>query len=323
MATREETFIPGAGFAPVVPATEKVNGLKPVDDTQGFTQADLFLLLCVSIWGFNVPLVKVVLNYLDPLAVSVIRFGIAGVIFAVITLFRERSLAIQWRHLGLIVTCAMFGIALNQIFFVYALKNTTSSEVSLLMSCTATFAALVSWVLGYGKIGRSFWLSLPISFCGVALIVLTAPGARLSGSWLGDGLAIFMAATWATYTVLLRPLMQFYSITKISAYVSLIGVAAMLPFSFEQLDGAKLAAVPSDKWLILVFCTLGAVVFTNVLWYTGIKRLGASRTAFYGYFQPFIGVVAAFLILHEGLVIWQILGGVLIIAGLLIYRLKK
>lgn len=322
MAIRKEKFVPMRGLISVEPALSK-KIIADTDGSQGFTRADLYLFLCVSIWGFNVPLIKLVLNYLDPLAISTLRFGVAGIIFAAMTWARERSLGIQWKHLGLIIACALAGITLNQIFFIYALKNTTSSEVSLLMTSTATFAVLVAWVLGQEKIKRNFWYSLPVSVSGVALIVLTASGARLSGSWLGDGLGLCTAASWATYTVLLRPLMNHYSITKISAYVSLIGVIALLPFDYNQFDPAKFAAVPSNIWLILAFCTLGAVLFTNILWYTGIKRLGSSRTAFYGYFQPFVGVVAAFLILQESLVIWQLLGGILIIAGLLIYRLRK
>lgn len=323
MAFREEKLALGRGnlpLEPVLAATpDKIIG---ANSSNGFTRADFYLLLCVSLWGFNVPLVKVILNYLDPLVISLIRFGVAGLIFAVMTWGRERSLKVQWKHLGLICACALSGITLNQVFFVYALKNSPSSEVSLLMSSTATFATIAAWLLGQDKIRRNFWYSLPVSVSGVALIVLTAPGAHLNDSWLGVVLALGMAASWATYTVLLRPLMKYYSIIKISAYVSLIGSVALLPFGYGQFDAAKLMAMPGEAWFYLAFCTLIAVVLTNILWYTGVKRLGAARTAFYSYFQPFVGVLAAFLILQEGVVLWQSLGCILIIAGLIIYRRK-
>jgi drug/metabolite transporter (DMT)-like permease len=325
MTIREENLTENLAVGPPGVPTPKLEPAKPhkVDVTTGFSKADLYLFLCVSIWGFNVPLIKLVLNYLDPLVISMLRFGVAGLVFLVLAWGRERSLAIQWRHLGLIVACAVSGIALNQIFFVYALSNTTSSEVSLLMASTPTFATLTAALLGFERIKRNFWFSLPVSVSGVALIVLLAPGAHLSGSWLGDVLALCTSASWAVYTVLLRPLMQYYSILKISAYVSLIGVVALLPFGYSQIDLAKFQAMPLSTWLVLLFCTFGAVVFTNILWYTGVKRLGSARTAFYSYFQPFVGVVAASLLLQERLVIWQPVGGVLIIGGLLIYRLSK
>lgn len=319
MALREEKLALGRENLPPEQSTQSNLARS---ETSGFTRADLYLLLCVSIWGFNVPLVKLVEGYLGPLAISILRFGIAGLIFLVLTWATEHTLAIKWQHLGLIVACALSGIALNQVFFVYALENTTSSEVSLLMASTATFATLTAWLLGFDKIRRNFWFSLPVSVSGVALIVLTQPGVKLGGTWFGVVLALCMAASWAVYTVLLRPLMQYYSAIKISAYVSLIGIVALLPFSINQLDPQKFAAVPAGDWIILLFCTLGAVVFTNILWYTGIKRLGSARTAFYSYFQPFVGVVAAWLILGESLVIWQLIGGVLIVLGLLIYRRK-
>jgi drug/metabolite transporter (DMT)-like permease len=286
----------------------------------GLTFADLMLFICVAIWAFNVPLIKNILSYLSPLSTSIIRFGVAGLVLLAIVWFKERSLKIEWRHLPLMLLCSAMGIFLNQVFFVYALSNTSSSEVSLLMGLTPTFAVLGAWVFGHEKANANFWRSLPISFAGVILIVLTAPNAHLSGGWLGDILAICTAASWAFYTVLIRPLMRHYSILKLSAYITLFGTFMLLPVGLPQMNMDVISALPLQIWLSLIFATLAAVVLTNILWYYGVKKLGGPRTAFYAYLQPFMGVMAAALVLGEKIVIWQILGGVLIILGMLVYR---
>jgi drug/metabolite transporter (DMT)-like permease len=214
------------------------------------------------------------------------------------------------------------GIFLNQVLFVYALSNTTSSEVSLLMAAAPSFATLFAWLVGQEKIKLNYWLSLPLAIAGVSLIILTAPGAKLGGNLLGDSLALATAASWAAYTVLIRPLLKYYSASLISAYMSIMGALALLPFSWSQFDWEKVSHMPANLWLALIYSTLGAVVITNLLWFTGVKELGAPRTAFYAYLQPFVGVFAAALILGETIVPWQIAGGFFIVASMIIYRVR-
>ena len=287
-----------------------------------FQVADLMVLTCVTMWAFNVPLIKSVLQYMQPLETSLIRFGTAGIIFAFYVKMREGSLKIKWRHVPLMVGAGLMGIFLNQVLFVYALSNTTSSEVSLLMAATPSFATIFAWLMGQEKIRLNYWLSLPLAVAGVSLIILTAPGAKLGGNLVGDGLAIATAASWAAYTALIRPLMKHYSASLISVYVSLIGSVALLPFAWGQLNFGNLGAVPTTAWMALTYSTLGSVVITNLLWFTGVRELGAPRTAFYAYLQPFVGVFAAALILGETIVPWQIAGGFFIVGSMIIYRVK-
>lgn len=308
-ATGSETF--PTTEPPVSPA-----GLK------GFQRADLFVLACVVMWAFNVPLIKAIFQYMQPLETSLVRFGIAGIIFAVYVKLKEGTLRIAPQHILLMVGAGLMGIFLNQVLFVYALSNTTSSEVSLLMAATPSFATLFAWLMGQEKIKLNYWLSLPLAIAGVSLIILTAPGAKLGGNLLGDGLALATASSWAAYTVLIRPLLKHYSAARISAYVSIIGAITLLPFGWSQFDWGRVSLMPGNLWLALLYSTIGSVVITNLLWFTGVKELGAPRTAFYAYLQPFVGVFAAALILGETIVPWQIAGGFFIVASMIIYRVR-
>lgn len=291
----------------------------------GFRRADLLVFACVSMWALNVPLVKLILQYFEPLETSIIRFLTGGILFAIYVRFREGSLRVERRHLLPLAAAGLMGITLNQIFFVYALKNTTSSEVSLIMAVTPTVATLLAWLLGQEKIRLNYWLSLPLAMAGVSLIILTAPGASLGGGLFGDLLAVCTASTWAAYTVMLRPLLKHYSAARLSVYILLFGSAMLLPFGAGQFDFSRMALVPPHIWLALTYTALGAVVVTNILWFTGVKELGAPRTAFYAYLQPFLGVIAAFLVLRETIVPFQIGGGVLVVASMILYsiRLKR
>ncbi len=285
-----------------------------------FTTSDLLVLLCICIWAINVPFVKLLLGTMSPLEISLTRYGVGALFFLGLVLIKEKSLRVKLRHLPLLVVAGIVGITLNQVFFVYALQNTSSSEVSLLMASTPSFATLFAWAMGQERIKVNYWISLPLAVAGVFLIIATAPGSHLGGNLLGDGLALATSASWAGYTVAIRPLIRHYSVARISVYVLVIGVLAMLPFGYSQININHFTNLTPGLWVVLAYCTFGALVLTNFLWYGGVKNLGAPRTAFYAYLQPFGGVVAAALILYEAIVLWQVAGGVLVVLSMILYR---
>lgn len=215
------------------------------------------------------------------------------------------------------------GITINQITFIYALNNTSASEVSLLYAASPVFATLLAALIYREKIKRSYFIGLPVALAGVALIILTAPNVSLEGNLLGNLLAVGMAFSWAAYTVLLRPLLTLYSPLRLSMYCFAIGSLLLLPFSFSQVTATWNSPVSLEAWSLLLGSTVFAMVITNIIWYNGVKRLGVSRTAYYSYLQPFFGVIAAAILLSEIVVSWQIVGGIMVIGSLLIYRLSS
>ena len=56
------------------------------------------------------------------------------------------------------------------------------------------------------------------------------------------------------------------------------------------------------------------------IWYTGLKRLGGSRTSVYSYLTPVVAMAVAAVWLNEPISANQIAGAGAILAGLLITR---
>ncbi len=110
------------------------------------------------------------------------------------------------------------GIWLNQIGYVYAIKLTTASTTALILGITPIFAALGAWALGAERLPGRFWFAAAVSFLGVALVAAGA-GSSISGSVVGDLLAVVTAATWAAYSLIVAPLMRRHSPYRISAIV--------------------------------------------------------------------------------------------------------
>jgi drug/metabolite transporter (DMT)-like permease len=279
------------------------------------------LLGAVLLWALNVTVTKYMLEHgWLPLAYATIRYFAAIAIFWIYTWWRERSFRIareDWIYVG--IAAAM--IFLNQICFVYSLEFAHASTVSLLFGTCPMFIGLISIAVLRAHLGRSFWIGAALTFAGVALIAVGAGGGLVSG-WKGDLLAISLAFTWAAYTVAIAPLMRRYSPYRISAIVLAIGWAPLALVSIPQI-GRQDFAFSGTVWLGFVYAVIGPLFLTNILWFTAVDRVGAARASIFNNMQPFFGVLFALLILSESIHGLEIVGGLLIFAGIAYERVGR
>jgi drug/metabolite transporter (DMT)-like permease len=281
--------------------------------------AEVGLLITVVIWSFNFTLTKYVLGHgFKPLAYSSLRFTTAALVFAAITFARERSFRMHRNDFLLLAGAIVIGIWLNQIGFVYSLKFTTASTAALVFGTLPIFTMLIARVSGVERLSKRFVAATAVSFGGVALVALGAEG-DVAGDPKGIVLALIGAATWATYSVAIAPLMRRYSPFRISAIGLLLGAALLLPTAAPQLAAQDFHVDPLI-WIIFVLAVLGPLVLTNVLWFTAIDRVGPSRASLVANLQPFLGAVFALLILGERMTALQVLGGLAIATGIALAR---
>jgi drug/metabolite transporter (DMT)-like permease len=282
---------------------------------------ELMLLATIVLWSLNLTMSRYVLTHgFQPLAYSSLRYGLGALIFVALTLLLERSLRLPRRDLvhAVVTAVVVFG---NQVAFVYALDRITASVMGLILGATPVFAGVFAIVGGIERPPPRFWAGALLSFAGVGLVALGS-GAELSGD-LGDVLlGVLTAISWAAYTILVTPLMRRHSATKISAVV--IGLASIL---------ILLAAIPQlstqdfdlgwTVWLVLVAAAVGPLVVSNELWFRVLDRIGPARATLAANLQPFLAAAIAVALLGETLSAVELVGGVLIAAGILVARRRR
>jgi drug/metabolite transporter (DMT)-like permease len=278
--------------------------------------ADLMLLATVSLWALNFTVSKYILDHgFHPLAYSSVRYACAAVIFAGITLALERTLRVGRGDLLLVVGATVVLFA-NQLAFVYALDFTTATTVALLFGTLPIWTGLVARGSGVERHNVQFWLAAGLSFAGVTLVAVGS-GGNLSADLKGDGLAVLGAATWATYSVAISPLMRRYSPFRLSAVFLLAVTVALFAAGSHQLAHQSFD-FPALLWVGFAFAVLGPLVTTNLLWFTAIDRVGPSRASLFANLQPFLAALIALLVLHEHITLVQVAGGLAIAGGILL-----
>jgi drug/metabolite transporter (DMT)-like permease len=187
---------------------------------------------------------------------------------------------------------------------------------------TPIFAALGAFLAGLERMSRRFVVAAAVSFAGVVLVALGAGGA-LDLDPLGVVLAVATAATWATYSIAITPLMRRYSPYRISALVLLAGCVPLVAVALPQIVSQDYGEPTGRAWLAFGFAIVGPLVLTNVLWFRSVARVGPSRATLFANIQPFIAAVIAVVVLSERMSAAQIAGGVAIAAGILLARRRQ
>ncbi|CAN5168635.1 DMT family transporter [soil metagenome] len=276
------------------------------------------LLTTILLWALNLSVTKYILTHgFLPLPYATVRYAFAGAIFIALTLYLERTLRVERRHLP-VLALAAGTLWLNQLSFVFALDVTTASTIGLLLGAIPIFAAVFGLALGTERPTGRFWVAALVSAVGVGLVA-AGSGGELASSIGGILLGLSTAATWAAYSVVVGPLMRTYSPSRMSAIV--------IPGAWVAIALSGLTQTADQEWdlgweiaVLMVFATIGPLVLTNILWFRSVHRIGANCATLAANLQPFVAAVLAVILLSEPLSWLQIAGGVLIGLGILVVR---
>jgi drug/metabolite transporter (DMT)-like permease len=291
-----------------------------VADVRHRLPADVLLLTTVLFWSFNFTVVKYALTHgWEPLSYSSVRFALGAVIFSGLTYAREKTLRVERFDVRLLLLAAALGIWINPITFSYSVELTTAATVALIFGTLPIFVALIAQAFGQERLRFRHWLATVISFAGVALVAAGATGG-LAGELGGILLALAASVTWAAYSVAIGPLMRRYSPYRISAFVLLAGSVPLLASAAKQIATENWTELGALAWAAFVYSLFFSLVFTNVMWFTAIDRVGAARASLYANLQPFLGAFFALVVLSEEMGALQFAGGFVIGAGIVLAR---
>ncbi len=282
--------------------------------------AEGLLLVTVLLWSFNFTALRYGITHgFAPLAYAPLRWGLAGIALAALARWRNHSLRVGRRDFAVLAAAAAVGIFVNQISFVYALHLVSASTVALVFGTLPIFVSLISQLSGMERLRPQHWIATGVSFSGVGLVALGAPGG-LSASAGGILLALVTTLTFAVYSVAIVPVMRRNSPLVVNAVSALIGAALLGAVSGTVLAGQSWGEPGALAWGALLYSALISVALGNLFWFTAIDRVGPGRASLFANLQPFLGALFAVLVLSETLRAGQIAGGCVIAAGILLGR---
>lgn len=287
-----------------------------------FSAVDLMLVTMSLIWGINFSAVKGALADFSPLSFNAIRFGTSSLLLLSLLWIRERSVGISRKHVGRFFLLALIGNTVYQLFFIMGIARTTATDSALILATTPIFIVLFGAVLRVEKITSRIVQGVILSFTGIVMIILGSgkPLTITNESLMGDLLIVANPICWSIYTVLSKPMLKEYSPLKLTAVTMAMGTVPLILVSAPSLSTENWAAISTNAWLSLAFSAVFAIAIGYVLWYTGVSRIGSSRTALYDNLVTVFAVASAWILLSESMTVIQIIGAVLVFVSLYVAR---
>jgi drug/metabolite transporter (DMT)-like permease len=280
------------------------------------------LLATMAAWGANLAFVKLLLESMEPLLVSVLRMAVAALAVAAVVAVQVGRGRMAWPRLSrrqwwALAGCAFLMVYLNQLLFVQGVGGTAAANAALIIALNPLVSSLMAAVLLRDRLSPRRIAGVALGFGGVAAVVLHRPGMALGGPGLGDMLVLGAVVTWVLGGVMVQRLARGIDPLLISAVLNVFGTAMLL--LHLAVRPVPLAWVPEKVGmgtvLLVIASGLLATALGGIVWNRALMVLGVARAALYAYWVPIFGVGFAVLLLGEPLTVWHGVGLAAVLGG--------
>lgn len=282
--------------------------------------AELAVLGVMVLWAFNFIVVKSALAVLPPVGFTFLRFAMASTTLLLLLRWREGSVGLPRRDLVAICGLGAVGFGIYQILWTTGLKQIAAGDSALIIAATPVLVAFLAVIARSDVLTPGKLVGGLVSFAGVAVVVASGPGLSLGGSLFGEAITLLAAICWAFYTAFGAPFLRRHSPLRTTAWATVAGTLVLAPLAASQLASVDVAAVTPAALGAVLYSGFLAAGVANVIVLNGVRLVGPTRTSAYQFLVPALAVALAAVFLAEPIRPGQIVGGVVIVAGVLITR---
>ncbi|WP_160723497.1 DMT family transporter [Isachenkonia alkalipeptolytica] len=285
-------------------------------------KANILILLTVFFWGISATNTKIVLEEVPPGTLAFIRFSLATVLLWSINRKINPEMRLEKKDRKRMMFCGVTGISLYFILETYGISLISAANATILLASIPIFTMLGERVFLKRPIKKAESLGAVITLAGVGLVI--GNSLRISGGYreiIGSMLLIGAALSWVVFSLANKTLENKYSILFNSTYQSLYGSLVLLPVAL--MEYRSWGPISMVSWGNILYLTLFCSALCTFMYLSALKELGATVTNVYINLMPFVGVLAAAIVLKETLYPLQILGGIVIVLGISLANVKS
>ncbi len=282
------------------------------------------LLMVVLIWAANQTIGKLAMREISPSVYTTLRFLLAAPLMLLVLKWREGKWSFDRKVLPKLIGVGLIGVAFYQTIFISALKYTSVTNLALMRGISPIFTVLLGAVTGQEKLRSAVINGCLVSFVGLTLVLRYGPNqasSAASTSLAGDGLALAASFLWGFYPIMVIPLLKTHSGLWVTAWSAVPGTIGLLLFSGAELLTLQWQTLSGVTWFAILFAAIPVTVFSLLIWYLGVERLGANQVMVYMYLVPPASIAIAYFAIGERVSFLQVIGGLVAMLGL--YWVKR
>ncbi len=283
------------------------------------------LSLAASLWGGMYVVSKYVLDFIPPLTLVWLRYVVAFIVLiAILKTVQFKSgkrIILNKRDWVLLGWIGFIGYFASISFQFIGTKLTDAHTGALITSATPAFIVIFARFVLKEKITIRKIISMILATLGV--IILIGWDTNASTYYVGSLILVGAAITWALLSVYVKIASKRFSSLTITTYAVLFALVFTTPLMLWELQSNDVYY--QSILIILGILYLGIVSTAGAffLWNKGMELLDAGIGSLFFFFQPIVGAFLGWALLNEQLDINFYVGGILIVAGVVIVTIQK
>jgi len=268
----------------------------------------------ILFWSSAFPAVRYTLQYYSPEALMIMRFIIASVLLLSYCAVRRVPLP-RLRDVPLFAASGVVGVFLYMWAFNTGAATVQSGISSFIISSAPVFTLIMSIVFLKEKAGKAIWIGVLVSFAGIGVIAATT----ITDLQLNVGVLLLLAAAIFTsaFNIIQKRITHNYTPMQATAYSVAFGTLLMCIFVPAMLR--EIPTAPLSVNIVVVYLGVFPAAIAYFLW--GYALAKAEKTIYvtsFAYLSPFLASIMAFLWLGETIPPAAFVGGVVVIAGMVV-----
>ena len=278
---------------------------------QNKLKAIMFAFLAAVFYAINVPISKVLLQYVGPTTMAALLYLGAGIGIGIMSLFnkkdREKAESLTKAELPYIVGMIVLDIA-APIFLMLGISYGSSANASLLGNFEIVATTVIALILFKEAVTKRLWLA--IGLITLSSILLSFEGTDSFHFSYGSLLVIIATVCWGLENNCTRELSSksTHQIVMLKGLCSGLGALVIALIKRESFPGIGYIAIA----LALGFVAYGLSIFMYV---RAQNVLGAAKTSAYYAVNPLIGALLAFVFLSESLSWMYVIALIVMVIG--------
>jgi drug/metabolite transporter (DMT)-like permease len=277
------------------------------------------VLAAACLWGTIGTTYVLIQARVDIDEITLVTLRALGAAVLVLVWFgvRDRSVfAVRPSDIGRMIAFGLVSVTAFYLALIYAFRFSGVAVGTLLLYLAPTLVTL----------GAALWLNDPVtpvratallfSLAGCLLIVEVFDPASVASNLVGFSFGLAAAATYASYSLMAKPLMRRYRAGTLLVWNLPVGALGLLLI--------KLVVSPFDwpgvgqSFGMAIYCGLMLSLLPVAFYSTGLRQLAPSEASILATVEPVVAMGLAMMVLRERLGLVQLGGAVLIVGSIVL-----
>ncbi|TFE01815.1 DMT family transporter [Jeotgalibacillus sp. R-1-5s-1] len=282
------------------------------------SNAYVWLVSIMVAWGLNVVALKVLVEAFSPVAMTSLRIFTAGLAVMAVLAIQKKLAIPSTKQLGIIVLIGLFNIVGHHYFLSVGLKGTTAVNTGLILGLIPILTAIAALIFLKAALTPLKIIGILVGFSGVALVMMAGSTGEFQIA-AGDWFILLAAVTQAISFVLIKKMTVDLNVIVLTGWMMITGsiILGIISLLTEPSGYASVLTGEGFHYAVFFASAFIATGIGHMIYNNAIRLIGPSEAAVFTNLNLLFSITGAAILLNEPVFVGQIVGFLLIVAGVL------